>query len=84
LLLHKLARIWRDSGYEKDRPSPFVFMPNRNDVQEAVLGQWGINLITGNREDPELALIGFLEELQRRVNDTEVADVSIRSDCEAF
>lgn len=71
LLLHKLARIWRDSGYEKDRPSPFVFMPSGNDVQEAVLGQWGINLVTGDCDDPELALTAFLEELQRRAHGEE-------------
>lgn len=71
LLLHKLARLWRDSGYEKDRPSPFVFMPRRNEVQEAVLGQWGINLITGDGSDPETALIALLEELERLVNEAE-------------
>jgi hypothetical protein len=67
LLLHKLAQIWRDSGYEKDRPSPFVFMPHRNDVQEAVLGQWGINVITGDNENPQVSLAAFLEELLQRV-----------------
>lgn len=71
LLLHKLAQIWRASGYEKDRPSPFVFMPYRNEVQEAVLGQWGINVITGNGEDPGGSLIAFLEELQDRVRQEE-------------
>ncbi|MFH5923217.1 SIR2 family NAD-dependent protein deacylase [Roseomonas xinghualingensis] len=67
LLLHKLAQIWRDSGYEKDRPSPFVFMPRRNDVQEAVLAQWGINVIAGEGENPAASLALFLEELLTRV-----------------
>jgi hypothetical protein len=71
LLLHKLAQIWRDSGYEKDRPSPFVFMPGRNDVQEAVLAQWGINVITGEGDDPAASLAAFLEELLRHVQGNE-------------
>jgi len=71
LLLHKLAQIWRASGYEKDRPSPFVFMPGHNEVQEAVLGQWGINVIAGDSDDPETSLAAFLEELLRRVREAE-------------
>jgi hypothetical protein len=71
LLLHKLAQVWRDSGYEKDRPSPFVFMPGRNDVQEAVLAQWGINVITGEGDDPAASLAAFLEELLRHVQGNE-------------
>jgi hypothetical protein len=71
LLLHKLAQVWRDSGYEKDRPSPFVFMPRRNDVQEAVLAQWGINVIAGEGDDPAASLAAFLEELLRHVQGNE-------------
>jgi hypothetical protein len=71
LLLHKLAQVWRDSGYEKDRPSPFVFMPRRNDVQEAVLAQWGINVIAGEGDDPAASLSTFLEELLRHVQANE-------------
>ncbi|MBP0446562.1 SIR2 family protein [Roseomonas sp. SSH11] len=67
LLLHRLAQIWKESGHEKDRPCPFVFMSRRNEVQEAVLGQWGINVITGAEEDPQASLANFLEELVRRV-----------------
>jgi len=69
LLLHKLAQMWRASGYEKDRPSPVVFMPSRNDVQEAVLGQWGVRLVVGDGDDPERSLTGFLEDLLQRVRD---------------
>jgi hypothetical protein len=69
LLLHKLARIWRASGHEQDRPPPFVFMPRSSEVQEAVLGQWGITPIAGRDEDPERALTGFLEELRDRVGE---------------
>jgi hypothetical protein len=64
LLLHKLAQIWRASGYEQDRPASFVFMPCDSEVQKAVLGKWSVDLIAGNDDDPERALLSFLEELQ--------------------
>lgn len=66
LLLHRLARIWHESGYEKDRPAPVVFMPARNEVQEAVLAQWGVRVVVGEHDDPEDSLTCFLEELARR------------------
>lgn len=69
LLLHKLSQTWRRSGYEKDRPKPYVFMARRNTVQEAVLSQWGIHVITGTGEDPERALTNFLETLQAKVQE---------------
>jgi hypothetical protein len=39
-LLHRLWKTWRMSGFERDRPQPFVFMIQRNPIEEAVLGQW--------------------------------------------
>jgi SIR2-like domain len=68
LLLHRLAQIWQASGYEKDRPSPIVFLPSRNDVQESVLAHWGVELVVGEGKDPERSLTTFLEELKRRVD----------------
>lgn len=67
LLLHRLWETWRLSGYEKDRPASYVFMAVPNPVQEAVLGQWGINVIAGEGDDPEAALIGFLSDLRDAV-----------------
>lgn len=67
LLLHRLWETWRSSGYEKNRPPSFVFMATPNPVQAAVLGQWGIEVIPGQRDDPEAALIAFLSELQDAV-----------------
>jgi len=67
LLLHRLWETWRASGQEKDRPRSFVFMPQPNPVQEAVLGQWGITALAGDREDPQEALVEFLTALAREV-----------------
>jgi hypothetical protein len=66
LLLHRLWQTWSRSGYEKDRPKSFVFMPRPNPVQEAVLGNWGITVVSGDGESPEEALCGFLSGLQSR------------------
>ncbi|HET6469761.1 MAG TPA: SIR2 family protein [Geminicoccaceae bacterium] len=69
LLLHRLWQTWRDAGYEKDRPRSFVFMHQRNPVQEAVLAQWGITVVSGDSDDPEEALKVFLARLKKRVDE---------------
>jgi hypothetical protein len=69
LLLHRLWETWRSSGYAKDRPASFVFMATPNPVQEAVLGQWGISVVSGQGEDPEASLIAFLSELRDAVRE---------------
>ncbi len=67
LLLHNLWRTWRRSGYERDRPKSFVFMPRENPMQDAILAQWGVTALTGDSDDPEEALTAFLAELKARV-----------------
>jgi hypothetical protein len=68
LLLHRLWQTWRRSGYEKDRPKSFVFMPDPNPVQEAVLGRWGITVLSEQANDPEEALYTFLSKLKHHVD----------------
>jgi hypothetical protein len=69
VLLHNLWRTWRTSGYEKDRPTSFVFMTHRNQLQEAILGEWGLRVLSDERDDPERALTKFLEALYVGVRD---------------
>ncbi|WP_309083712.1 SIR2 family protein [Chelativorans sp.] len=64
LLLHRLWQTWKSSGYEKDRPPSFVFMPNRNPVEEAVLARWGITALSEEEDDPQQALGKFLQRLK--------------------
>ena len=66
LLLHRIWETWARSGYEAYRPRSFVFMPRAHPVQETVLKRWGITLVTRQSSDPEDALHGFLEDLERR------------------
>ncbi|WP_376701813.1 SIR2 family protein [Mesorhizobium sp. ISC25] len=68
LLLHRLWQTWRRSGYEKNRPKSFIFMPQPSIVQEAVLGRWGIDMLTEDADDPEDALLAFLNELKDKVD----------------
>ena len=63
LLLYRLWRTWRESGYEKDRPQSYVFMIRPDPVEEAVLGQWGIRAVTEDTDDPGDALQCFLQKL---------------------
>jgi hypothetical protein len=67
LLLHRLWQTWRKSGYERSRPTPYVFMAHRDEVQEAVLGQWGISVLSEDADDPETALATFLGKLNEAV-----------------
>ncbi|RWE69848.1 SIR2 family protein [Mesorhizobium sp.] len=68
LLLYRLWETWRRSGYEKNRPKSLVFMPQPSVVQEAVLGCWGIDMLTEEANRPEDALVAFLSKLKDRVD----------------
>lgn len=70
LLMHKLWRTWRLSGYEKDRPRSFVFMAIANPVQEAILTEWGMTVIRSPGRDPESGLADFLERIKDRLERT--------------
>jgi hypothetical protein len=63
-----LWETWRDSGREKDRPRSFVFMARANPIHQSVLGQWGITVLKGDKDDPEQALVEFLEALWSKVH----------------
>jgi hypothetical protein len=76
LLLHRIWGTWKRSGYEKDRPQSFIFMPHLNPVQEAVLARWGIKLLTaGPSERPDDALVDFMTDLKARIHRGKAAAV---------
>ncbi len=66
-LLHRLWKTWQASGYERDRPRSYVFMMRPNAIEEAVLDQWGIRVITGDPRQAETALETFLAQLAAAV-----------------
>ncbi len=73
LLLYRLWQTWRDTGRERDRPGVYVFTPNPDPIQTAVLQQWGITVIS-RPGAPQEALIGFLRELAEEVRGAPARD----------
>jgi hypothetical protein len=69
LLLHRLRKIWSRSGHERYRPRSFMFMPLPNPVQQAVLEQWGITVISGSDPDPGAAVLRFIRDLLAKVRE---------------
>ncbi len=63
LMLHKLWRMWKDAGREKERPPSYVFAAYSDPVRDAVLEQWGISVITSEHDAPGEGLLAFLERL---------------------
>ena len=62
-LFYKLARLWQTAMPTVPQPRSYIFTPSPNPVQEAVLRQWGIEMIWLDREDPSQALIEFMESV---------------------
>lgn len=60
-LFYRLSRMWKSSMPSVSQPSSYLFSPVSNEVQQAVLAQWGIEMISLEREDPTQALSEFLE-----------------------
>jgi len=66
-LMHRLWKTWAGSGYERDRPQSYVFMLRPNPVEQAVLEQWGLQVLTEKECQPEQALEQFLAKLSEAV-----------------
>ena len=56
------------------RPRSYIFVPKPNPVQEAVLDQWGISMISSERTDPKTALVEFLQNLRTRTTEPPRSD----------
>lgn len=74
LLMHRLWRMWRDSGREGDRPQSFFFAAEPDPIRDAVLAQWGIVTLSNSQPNPSSALEDFLSELARLAAMTPVGD----------
>jgi hypothetical protein len=61
---YKLAKLWKKSSRGVPQPMSFVFSAKPNAIQEAVLSQWNIKMISSQGDDPEKALQDFLEQLR--------------------
>jgi hypothetical protein len=61
-LFHKLAKLWKTNHNTEGQPRSYIFSPRPNPVQEAILDQWGISMISSEIESPGKALEEFLEK----------------------
>lgn len=62
-LLYKLHKTWQDSAHTNVRPNSYIFFTRPNPIQEKVLGQRGIKMLSLNDDNPASALKTFLETL---------------------
>lgn len=62
-LFYRLANLWKKSSRGVPQPMSFIFSPKPNPVQEAVLAQWNIQMISVGTDDPGKALIELMEQL---------------------
>lgn len=63
-LFYKLAKLWKTNNGGGVQPRSYVFTHRPNPIQEAILDQWGINMITSKEDDPQKALQEFLEKFR--------------------
>lgn len=59
-LFYKLSMLWKTHHISNAQPKSYVFSPKPNLVQEKILKQWGIEMISSDIEDPGEALENFL------------------------
>lgn len=60
-IFYKLSRMWKNTP--DGRPRSYIFSPRPNAVQEAIFKQWGITMITSEKNDLSEALEDFLQDL---------------------
>lgn len=63
-LFYKLAKLWKTNNGGGVQPKSYVFTYRPNPIQEAILEQWGIKMITSSEDDPQKALQEFLEQFR--------------------
>ncbi|WP_281915272.1 SIR2 family NAD-dependent protein deacylase [Caldimonas thermodepolymerans] len=62
-LFFRLACLWKQAMPGTPQPRSYIFTPEPNPVQQAVLGQWGIEMLSVDAGDPGQALAAFLEQV---------------------
>ena len=63
LLFYRLTKMWGRTGLATARPKSYLFTNRNNPVAREVLGQWGIEMIVSEEDDPRKALADFLTDL---------------------
>lgn len=63
-LFYRLANLWKASSRGMPQPKSFIFSSRPNAVQEAVLAQWNIEMLSSTNDDPDAGLLEFLQQLR--------------------
>ena len=63
-LFYKLAKLWKINAGGGAQPRSYIFTHRPNPIQETILDQWGIKMITSSESEPQKALVDFLEKFQ--------------------
>ena len=66
-LLFRLQQLWAGYSEESKKPKSYIVIVERNDVQERLLLERGVEPILSAEEDASLGLIRFFEALQQAV-----------------
>lgn len=61
-LFYKLSKLWNANHNGVAQPRSYIFSPKPNPVQEAILDQWGISMLSSQIEAPGEALEEFLRK----------------------
>lgn len=64
-LFYRLSQMWKSAMPGMPQPRSYIFSPKTNPVQEAVLSQWGIEMLSVDADDPSKALVEFMELVTR-------------------
>ncbi|MCG3703808.1 SIR2 family protein [Aliarcobacter butzleri] len=63
LLFFKLSQLWKENAQGNAQPTSYVFSARPNPVQEEILKQWRISMISSDIDDSSKALIEFMRKL---------------------
>jgi hypothetical protein len=63
LLFYKLTQMWKNNGQGSPQPNSYVFSPQPNPIQEEILKQWGISMISSEIDHPGEALVDFMAKV---------------------
>lgn len=61
-LFYKLAKLWKNNHNGQAQPKSYIFSHRPNPVQETILEQWRISMISSEVDHPGEALEKFLEK----------------------
>lgn len=61
-MFYKLSNLWKKNKKVGTQPKSYIFSSKPNPIQEKILEQWGIKMISSEIDDPSIALEDFLKK----------------------